>query len=626
MHLVIVLRLEVVVGLVVGLVVGRRGGELGIVCGDPPLQVGERSLDRLDRLAQFAQQLLLLLLLLVALLAPLGGRSRSRGGCRTVAALDLLQRRQPPFFEEIVDAAQVLLHAAVAKLVDLVDHAVQELAVVRDDNHRTVVFQDGALQNIFRAHVHVVRRLVEHEQVARFEHHARHGQTRPLAAREYLHLLVDILAAEEEGAQNIAQAGADIPHSHPIERVVDREIALHQVVLVLGVVADVDVGAEADRPLGGGQLPDDHACQRGLALAVAPDECDAVALLDRKIGPAEDVLRTERHTRLADLGHDLSRARRGRKLDVERSRILLVDFEPFEAFELLDARLHLVRLGRLVTELLDELLRLLDQALLVFVGRLLLRPTLGPQLDVFRIGDLVVGHPSQRKLHRARGDVVQKGAVVRNEQHGAVVVLQVLFEPLDRLDVEVVRRLVEQKDRGAPQEELGQLDAHAPAARELARGTAEIAPLEAQAEQRLLDVGLARVAAQQVVAVLRLVELQEQLRVGFTLVVGALGDLGRQALDLGFEPKHLLERLARLLDERRRVGHAHRLRQVADRAVAVDRHGARRGLLLARNQTQQGRLARTVAPHQADAVLGIYQKGYVVEKGPASVGDGEVVE
>ena len=171
-----------------------------------------------------------------------------------------------------------------------------------------------------------------------------------------------------------------------------------------------------------------------------------------------------------------------------------------------------------------------------------------------------------------------------------------------------------------------QLDAHAPAARKLARRPREILALEAQAEQRLLDVGIARLAAEDVVAVLRVVQAVQQLLVIGALVVGALGDLAREPPDLGLEAQHLVEGLGRLLDECRRIGHAHHLRQVADRALAVDRHGARRGLHFARDQAQQRRLARAVAADQTDTVLRIDQKGDVVEEGPAPVAYGKVIE
>ena len=189
----------------------------------------------------------------------------------------------------------------------------------------------------------------------------------------------------------------------------------------------------------------------------------------------------------------------------------------------------------------------------------------------------------------------------------------------------MVRRFVQQEDRGPPEQQFRQLDTHAPAARELARGAPEIRPFEPEAQQRLLDVRVAGLAAEDMIVVLRVVQTVQELFVFGAFVVGALGDLARQGLDLGLEPQHLLEGLGGLLRERRGVRHAHRLRQVSDRAVAVERHGARRGLLFARDDAQERGFARSVLAHQSDAVLRVDQERNIVEKGPAPITDGKVV-
>ena len=49
---------------------------------------------------------------------------------------------------------------------------------------------------------------------------------------------------------------------------------------------------------------------------------------------------------------------------------------------------------------------------------------------------------------RAVGQVVEESQIVRDENDGAAVVLQPLFEPLDGFDIEVVGRLIEQQDAG----------------------------------------------------------------------------------------------------------------------------------------------------------------------------------
>ena len=68
----------------------------------------------------------------------------------------------------------MLFYPAVAELVDLIDQSVEELAVVRNDDHRAVVFLQGVFEDVFRAHVHVVGRLVEYQQVVGLEHQPCH--------------------------------------------------------------------------------------------------------------------------------------------------------------------------------------------------------------------------------------------------------------------------------------------------------------------------------------------------------------------------------------------------------------------------------------------------------------------
>ncbi len=128
------------------------------------------------------------------------------------------------------------------------------------------------------------------------------------------------------------------------------------------------------------------------------------------------------------------------------------------------------------------------------------------------------------------------------------------------------------------------------------------------------------------VLVLCVVEAVEQLLVGGGFVVGALGDFGRQTTDFGLQQQHLVKSLGGLLDQRGGVGDLHLLGQVADRAFAVHGHGARRGLLFAHDQAQERGFARAVLAHQTDAVARVDEKRYVVEKGPAPVAHGEIVQ
>src|SRR5436190_3179340 len=66
------------------------------------------------------------------------------------------------------------------------------------------------------------------------------------------------------------------------------------------------------------------------------------------------------------------------------------------------------------------------------------------------------------------GEAVEEEAVVADDHGAAGEILQRLLERAQGLDVEVVGRLVEQKDVAALLQHLGEMDAVALAARELA--------------------------------------------------------------------------------------------------------------------------------------------------------------
>ena len=64
-----------------------------------------------------------------------------------------------------------------------------------------------------------------------------------------------------------------------------------------------------------------------------------------------------------------------------------------------------------------------------------------------------------------RGEFLQKCPIVGNKHHGARVRVDLVFEPLDRRNIEMIGRLVEQQQVGFLYERLRQRDASPPAAR-----------------------------------------------------------------------------------------------------------------------------------------------------------------
>ena len=141
------------------------------------------------------------------LLLHLFGLDRRRGA-QLVERVDVA----PP--EEVVDATEVLAHMPTPKLIDLAHQSVEEFSVVRHDNGGTVERLDGLLEHIFRRHVEVIGRLVEDEEVDRFEQQPYHCEPASLSPAEHLDLLLRLLTAEHEGAEDIIDARAHIPLRH----------------------------------------------------------------------------------------------------------------------------------------------------------------------------------------------------------------------------------------------------------------------------------------------------------------------------------------------------------------------------------------------------------------------------
>ena len=494
--------------------------------------------------------------------------------------MELVERLELFLFEEIVDAAEVLADLSSAKLVDFLHEAVKEVAVVAHHNDRAVEGEDGFLEHVLGAHVEVVRGFVEDEEVDGLEQQLDHGQARALAAREHFHLLVRGFAAEHEGTEYVAYLQADVALGHAVDGVENGELAVEELRLVLGVVAQLDVVAELEVALEG-NFTHDALDEGRLAFAVLAHEGHFLAALDGKIDLGEDAVGAVVLAHVfADEGI-VAGTRAGRELQVETGVVHLVDLDGDYLFELLDAALHLYGLGGLVAETLNEVLDVGDFLLLVFVGSELLLAALGAETHELVVLHLVVRDAAAADFERAVGDVVDEGAVVAHEHHGTGFAAQELFQPADALDVEVVGGFVEQKHVGAAQEELGQLDAHAPATGELAGGPVEVGGGKAQALERALEFGVVVQAAHHVEALALVGEAFHQLHVGSTFVVGALGQLRVESVDAFLELADVLKSLFGLFAYGVFVAEDHHLGQVADGAVVLERHGASRGLLQA---------------------------------------------
>ena len=163
----------------------------------------------------------------------------------------------------------------------------------------------------------------------------------------------------------------------------------------------------------------------------------------------------------------------------------------------------------------------------------------------------------------------RKKAVVRHENHGVRIGGEVFLEPVPRVQVEMVRRLVEQQQRGAPEQQLGQRQPHLPSARERVGGLRELRVGEAEPAQHGGDFQIDAVAVFDAEAILqRAVAFEQRVVVGRRH--GAVAETLLDAVHLGLHRQQLAERRAGFVEN----GVA-RVRQAVLRQIA---HGQRVGL------------------------------------------------
>ena len=290
------------------------------------------------------------------------------------------------------------------------------------------------------------------------------------------------------------------------------------------------------------------------------------------------------------------------------------DLDAFDLVELFDPALHLLGLGGLVAEAVDEGFEMVDAILLVAVSGFELGAAVGFLREIFVvIAGVEIGAAIPDFEDAVHGDV-EEIAVVGDQDKGVWIVLQILFEPVARFEVEVVGGLIEQQQIGLGQQELGETDAHLPAAGKLAGGAVHILARKAQAVEHRAGLRFQRIA----VAALEL-GLHAVVAVGDLFVLGALRvdhrHLMRDRLHLLFHIPQTLENGETFFQHAAPGEREAVLGKVAGGDSLADRKGAFVETFDSREDLEQGRFARAVPAHEADALRGADDPVQPFEKG-----------
>ena len=194
------------------------------------------------------------------------------------------------------------------------------------------------------------------------------------------------------------------------------------------------------RAFGRRKLADDRLEQRGFAETVPPANADALAVLERVTEPAEQFLSADFHAEIAQLHGAIAKLRRRRN----------------DEFNIFFNHRPGLRGGVVVTLKTVLLFAALRARALAHPGEFLFQKHLALMFDR-RVGGLTFGLVQQvigvvavvrekfpvGQLNHAFHHAVEKIAVMRDDEKGAVKFVEKLRDPFDGFRVEMVRRLVE---------------------------------------------------------------------------------------------------------------------------------------------------------------------------------------
>src|SRR5581483_636604 len=107
--------------------------------------------------------------------------------------------------EKIFVVAGINLNTPATDLKHPGCQLVNEVAVVRNEDHRAGVLAERCEQHVFGAHIEVIGRLVKQEKIRRMQQHPQQGIAVALAAGEHADTLEHVVSGEQKTSQQTAQ-------------------------------------------------------------------------------------------------------------------------------------------------------------------------------------------------------------------------------------------------------------------------------------------------------------------------------------------------------------------------------------------------------------------------------------
>ena len=299
------------------------------------------------------------------------------------------------------------------------------------------------LEQAQRSEIEIVRRFVEHQNVAAALQDFSEQHPAPFAAAELRDLGVDAVFAEKKSPQISAQGDALLAERDVFSAAPDffpnRFLIVEEEPILIDVI---DLGPRADLhcTARGGQFLQNDFEERRLAESVATDNTEAFPGCEIEIHVLKECAAAQLHTHVAQFNDAIRELRRrgDNQLDVELRLRRFLRGHLEITFHAVD-RFRPARARRFSHPLQFPFQKLLPLMFLRLLDRLALRA----REQVIGVVAVVADELAARQLDDPRRHPIEKIAIVCDEQTGAGITREKVLQPFDRAGVEMVGRFVE---------------------------------------------------------------------------------------------------------------------------------------------------------------------------------------
>ncbi len=171
-------------------------------------------------------------------------------------------------FAIIIHITVKAFDAALAHQPELIGAGLDKVAVMRDEDHRALIFVERPDQRLAAVHIEMVGGLIEDKHMRRAETGEGKKQPRLFAAREVIGLGIGLVNTKAKPAQ----LGADLRFGglgHQGADMIIRGFGIGQLIhLVLGEITDAGFFVDFLAPAHGGKLAGQELGKSALAVAV----------------------------------------------------------------------------------------------------------------------------------------------------------------------------------------------------------------------------------------------------------------------------------------------------------------------------------------------------------------------